>query len=108
MIVPFGDDLEAHGLMTPELLKAIVEKQWADTELAMALGRLPRWYRERIEALAARGSRKIWTDTSREATALAAPLDEPIAGGLGWLDPEPDDPYPGDPDPKDASKETAE
>jgi hypothetical protein len=96
MIVPFVDDLRDHGLASPELLEALIDKQLADTELAMELGRLPQWYRQRIEALAARGSVKIWTDITREATATAAPLGEPIAGALGWgrcphdPDPEPE------------------
>jgi hypothetical protein len=55
MIVPFGDDLRQHGLLTTPLLEAIVNKQMADTELAMQLLLLPRWYRERIQAMAAQG-----------------------------------------------------
>jgi hypothetical protein len=55
MIVPFGHDLEAHGLLTTLLLKAITDKQMADTELAMQLLLLPRWYRERLAAMAVQG-----------------------------------------------------
>jgi hypothetical protein len=74
MIVPAADDLKQHGLLTQELLEAIVNKQVADTELCIALGNLPDWYLQRLEALAVKGGGKpaCWSDTTVTATALAA------------------------------------
>ena len=75
MIVPTADDLKTHGLLTDELLRLICDKQIADTELSLAMCRLPEWYLQRLEALVAQngtGKPICWTDITADAIALAA------------------------------------
>jgi hypothetical protein len=53
---PSPDDLEEHGLLTPELRETLAHYNAAELDLIVAMGALPRWYLQRLEALAAKGA----------------------------------------------------
>jgi hypothetical protein len=54
MIVPTIDDLKSHGLLTPELLDALGVLATSKCHFELAMAGLPAWYRDRLQALAAR------------------------------------------------------
>jgi hypothetical protein len=53
MVVPTIDDLKIHGLLTADLLDAFGDLCTSKCRFELAMNGLPKWYRDRLRALAA-------------------------------------------------------